>query len=115
MRSIRPKQQTKGRRWHSGGEVVAILECYHQSGLTQQAFAREAGIGASTLQLWLRRARGAAPLSLIEVEVDGGALPGREPVVRYEVGLPGGVHLRLGADFEDGQVRRLLGLLREGR
>ena len=115
MRSTGSKQESKGRRWHSAGEVAAILECYHQSGLTQQAFAREAGIGASTLQLWLRRARGAAPLSLIEVEVDGGAVPGTGFAVRYEVTLPGGVRLRLGADFEDGQLRRLLGLLREGR
>src|ERR1700739_684882 len=56
MRSTQ-SQNPASRRWHSETEVRGLLKKYRSSGLTQRVFAREAGIGVSTLQLWLRKTR----------------------------------------------------------
>jgi hypothetical protein len=90
-------------------------------------FAQEAGIGVSTLQLWLRQSRSrarsenrqaskrsAAPaVSLLEVELDGPAPGGLGDEVRYEIDLGRGIRLRLPSGFHETEVRRLLGLLKE--
>jgi transposase-like protein len=90
-------------------------------------FAREIGIGVSTLQWWLRRARerarpkhretSAAAKSgpLLEVELaDAPGLGGRAQP-RYEIELGDDVRLRLPGGFRAEEVRRLLALLREAR
>ena len=46
----------------SDAERVEILEEYRQGCLTQKQFAAQAGIGVSTLSLWLRKAAN-APVS----------------------------------------------------
>ena len=103
------------------------MERYLESGQTQRVFAREAGISVSSLQSWLRQAseeiqapaEGARPVALLEVEPeraarsalrgeDGGRECGGRP---YEIELPRGVRLRLGAEFADAAVNRLLALL----
>jgi hypothetical protein len=111
------------------------MERYWTSGQTQRVFAREAGIGVSTLQYWLcqrrtqrgqrgkrRKASGgsgpapaAVAFSLLEVELAGGAATNRRNPERFEIELPGGTQLRFGAGFAEGEVRRLLNLLREVR
>jgi transposase-like protein len=107
-------------------ERCELVERYLESGQTQRVFALEAGISVSSLQLWLRQASEeiqpaatrARPVSLLEVELDGAAkgaqssgAGGRAGSLAYEIEWPGGVRLRLGSEFEDAAVRRLLALL----
>jgi transposase-like protein len=123
-------QQAGARRQRQGGKAEQILEQYSKSGLTQRVFAREVGVGLSTLQLWLRQARLSAEsgtrrastpkrakaLSLLEVELDGGSVPTwQQAGARYEMELTNGARLRLAACFRDDEVRRLLVLLQEVR
>jgi hypothetical protein len=111
-------------------EIEEILAAYRRSGLTQRVFAQEAGIGVSTLQLWLRQTRapgairsvnrkssaGANPpaISLLEVELAGtGAGGGGVRTPYYEIEFRGGECLRLPSGFGENDARRLLALLRE--
>ena len=47
---------THVRRHHSPAQRDKIVAAYHRSRLTQREFAAQAGIGYSTLTLWLRNA-----------------------------------------------------------
>jgi transposase-like protein len=115
-------------RWHTASEIEEILAAYRRSGLTQRVFAQEAGIGVSTLQLWLRQAQGSSrsvnrkssagahppAFSLLEVELGGnGASAGGVRAPYYEIEFRGGECLRLPAGFGENDARRLLALLRE--
>ena len=100
---------------------------YLESGLTQRVFAQNAGIGVSSLQLWLRQASRpeahcdrAGPVSLLEVELDRSPASGLmrgddlgQCRMLYEIELPWGARLRLGAHFTETAVGRLLALLRK--
>jgi len=121
-------QTPTGTRRRTAAEVDGILAAYRQSGLTQRVFARQAGFGVSTLQYWLRqrqsgcRAKFGKPspgvkppgISLLEVELANSAPELRTSAALYEIELPDGIRLRLAGGFVDGEVRRLLNLLREG-
>jgi transposase-like protein len=127
MRNTRSIGEAGSRRRRTVEERCAIVERYLESGQTQRVFAQEAGISVSSLQSWLRQAseeiqapaERALPVSLLEVELDRaersalrGEDSGREGGGRpYEIELPCGVRLRLGAEFADAAVRRLLALL----
>ena len=104
---------------------------YEKSGRTQRVFAREIGIGVSTLQYWLRRKARRRPrsarreicssgeasreVSLLEVEVEG--LPGVGSVgaERYELEWADGMRLRVPRGFGREELRALLELIKEGR
>jgi hypothetical protein len=126
MRNARIQKQAGCRWWRSEAEIEDIVVRYLESGLTQRVFAREEGIGVSTLQLWLRqcrtgsqemerRADGVRSLSLLEVELADASRSATATATRYELELPSGARLRVGSDFAEADVRRLLGLLREVR
>jgi hypothetical protein len=119
---------TGSRRLQRGKRAQEILLAYRKSGLTQRVFAREAGIGVSTLQLWLRQARLKAEgpaqaerparderVSLLEVDVQEFRTRIAPEKACYELRLGNGARLRLGEGFEEEAVRRLLGLLQEVR
>ncbi len=110
----------------------AIVAEYGKSGLTQRVFARAAGIGVSTLQLWLRGARleaerpprpprpasgarKAAAVSLLEVDLAGAPTRSTGEEERYEMELGNGARLRAPRGFREDDVRRLLKLLEEVR
>lgn len=132
MRSKRWAVEIRKRRQRTVEERREVVARYVESGQTQLVFARKEGIGVSTLQLWLRqvsasegrvrpeasgqRARPGRPqrVALLEVELEGGSEEGRRGAAGYEVELPCGTRLRLGRDFAESDVRRLLALLREG-
>jgi hypothetical protein len=129
MRKTHDAKPTGSRRRRTKVEAGVILGRYGKSGLTQRVFARKAGISVSTLQYWLRRAGSAnkdqprkasnsvaAPaIALLGVEL-AGALPlGARSAGAYEIEMSGGVCLRLPGGFADGEVRRLLALLKEVR
>ena len=50
------ENETSIRRHRTPAERAQVLAEYHQSGLTQEAFATQAGISCSALSSWLRRA-----------------------------------------------------------
>ena len=127
MRNTHDAKPTGSRRQRTEVEAQAILVRYWKSGLTQRVFARQAGTSVSTLQYWLRRARSlteekprktgrlaAAPaISLLEVELAGSPLRDERVGGGYEIELSGGARIRLHGGFVDGEVRRLLALLKE--
>lgn len=86
-------------------------------------------MSVSTLQYWLRRAHSGtaenprrsrspvapAAISLLEVELAGPAPCSVRREGGYEIEFRGGLCLRLPENFGDGEVRRLLSLLKEVR
>jgi hypothetical protein len=108
-------------------EVEVILGEYAKSGLTQRVFAREIGIGVSTLQSWLRRngrrepqkgwempGGGTSPeVSLLEVELGGITKGGSAVEERYEIEWSNGVRLRVPRGFGKEEVRALVDLVKE--
>jgi transposase len=89
-----------------------ILSTYRRSQLSQREFATQAGIGLSTLQLWLRKTA-ASPhpgaSAFVEVpnlleQVPGGA--------GYRLRLAGGIDLEIASGFRLEELASLLQLLR---
>ena len=131
MRSTRSESKAGSRRRWSVREAEEMVGEYEKSGRTQRVFAREIGIGVSTLQYWLRRKARRRPqsvgrkprssgeasreVSLLEVEVEG--LPGVGSVgaERYELEWADGMRLRVPRGFGREELRVLLELIKEGR
>ena len=89
-----------------------LLRRYQHSGLSQRGFAAQAGIGLSTLQFWLRRARTAAEPTAAFVE-----LPNPLPVAAlpaYRLRWADGLVLELGHGFAAEELAVLLQVV-EGR
>ena len=53
----------------SPGQRAAFLREFERSGLSAAAFAREHGLGSSTLYYWLRQARSATAPAFVEVDL----------------------------------------------
>jgi hypothetical protein len=129
MRNTHHAEKAGSRRQRTEAEAEVILEQYWKSGLTQRVFARRTGLSVSTLQYWLRRAHSRAEekpckarrsvatpaISLLEVELAGPAPRQDRGGGVYEIEMSSGVCLRLPGGFGDGEVRRLLALLKEVR
>jgi hypothetical protein len=89
-----------------------ILQDYQQSELSQRKFAAQAGIGLTTLQLWLRKAASRAPAPaprFIEVPNLLGSAPAGST---YRVHLAGGMQLEVGSGFRPEELTTLLRVLR---
>lgn len=129
MRNTHNAKTIGSRRRRTEAEAQTILARYWKSGLTQRVFALKAGMSVSTLHYWLRRARSlneekprqagrsvsTSSISLLGVELDGPLPRGAQGAGGYEIEMSGGVCLRLSGGFGDGEVRRLLALLKEVR
>ena len=128
MRSTRSEKKAGSRRRRRDLEVEVILGEYAKSGLTQRVFAREIGVGVSTLQYWLRRngqreLRGqrretggggvAAAVSLLEVDLAGIARGGSASAERYEIEWANGTRLRVPRGFGKEELRALLEMVKE--
>jgi len=124
MRSTRSENTAGNRRRRKAQEAEVILEEYAKSGLTQRVFAREMGIGVSTLQYWLRRrarqqrretsgAETPAKVSLLEVDLADVAGHARVGEERYEMEWANGLRLRVPRGFREEELRMLLGLVKE--
>ena len=99
---------TSVRKHRTAEQRQTILRDYRASGLTQREFADQAGVGLSTLQLWLRRS-GSEPgfIRLPPVSwVCGPAAP-------YRLHLGGGRMLEIGSGFRAEELAVLLPLLRQ--
>jgi transposase-like protein len=87
-----------------------ILQAYQRSQLTQKEFAREAGIGVSTLAAWLRKAavQGEDRSSFVAVP---NLLPAPSTGPAYRLRWPGGLSLEIHPGFSSGELATLFQLL----
>jgi transposase-like protein len=90
-----------------------ILSDYRGTRLSQRDFARQAGIGVSTLQLWLRKAAdspaSASSAGFVEVPNPLAQAPG---AAAYRLRLVGGIDLEIASGFRAVELLSLLGVLR---
>jgi hypothetical protein len=89
-----------------------ILSTYRRSQLSQREFATQAGIGLSTLQLWLRKDVARSPAgagAFVEVPNLLEQGPG---AAGYRVHLAGGIDVEIGSGFRPEELSSLLQLLR---
>jgi hypothetical protein len=88
-----------------------IVSAYRRGKLTQREFARQAGIGFSTLRKWLHQAAVPSPSrEACFVEVPN-LISSSPPPAPYRLHLPNQVLLEIGPGFQTGEVAALLGLL----
>ena len=87
-----------------------ILHAYQRSQLTQKEFARDAGIGVSTLAAWLRKTavKGEGRSSFVAVP---NLLPAPSPGPAYRLQWPGGLRLEIPPGFSSGELATLFQLL----
>ena len=100
------------RKHLTAGQRQSVLDAYRRSRLSQREFAAAAGIGVSTLQLWLRKAAaqpGPQPGAFVQVPNLLAPAPG--PAV-YRLHLPGGIDLEIDSGFRPEELASLLQLLR---
>ena len=100
------ERRTRAR--HTWAAKAKLLAAYRRSGLSQKAFAAQAGLGLSTLTLWLRKAATAktpGPSALVPVPnlfAPAGAPPA------YRLQLPRGVIVEVAAGFAPAELGALL-------
>ena len=100
------------RRHHTPEQRSHIIDEYRRSGLTQGEFAAQAGIGKSTLTLWLRkssRESAARPAALISVP-NLFASTAEASVCRVQ--FPGGITVEMTPGFPSSELASLLGLVK---
>lgn len=97
-------------RQRSSQERAREVREFRRSGLTRDAFARQRGIAHSTLDNWIREARGAkgvtAPLVLSELKVAPSI--GAGGIWSVEVVRPDGYTIRLRETMSAEDLARLL-------
>jgi transposase-like protein len=96
---------------HSPAQRDTIVAAYQRSRLTQRAFAAQAGIGYSTLTLWLRKAATA------QADVQPAFVPvpnlfTATPVApAYRLQFPRGVIVEVAPGFQSAELAALLELV----
>lgn len=88
-----------------------IVERYRRSGLSQREFAARAGIGLSTLQLWLRKAQVDACAERGKFVEIPNVLVKSPATAAYRLHLAGGTILEIGSGFRSEELASLLQLL----
>jgi transposase-like protein len=103
------QNSTTVRRRRSPAQREKILSAYRRSELSQRAFAARAGIGLSTLGLWLRQAKLTAAAATGFVEVPNPLAPPKAAAV-YRLHLGGGVIVEVSSGFQSEEVAALVQL-----
>ena len=105
--------QNKARRKHrTPAQRKQLLADYRRSGLSQQAYAAQAGVGVSTLQLWLRQERYApSDQATTFVPVPNLLAEAPAPAV-YRLRLVGGAVLEISSGYRREELQPLLELLK---
>ena len=101
------------RKHRTPAQRERILNDYRGTQLSQREFASQAGIGVSTLQLWLRKS-GASPSSVSSagfVEVPN-PLAQAPCAAAYRLRLVGGIDLEIASGFRPAELLSLLRALR---
>lgn len=104
------KRPVRKHRTHA--QRKQLLADYRRSGLPQREFALQAGVGVSTLQLWLRQeshAPSAEPTTFLPVP---NLLAQATAPAVYRLRLVSGAVLEIGTDYQPEPLERLLQLLR---
>ena len=102
---------THVRRHHSPAQRDKIVAAYQRSLLTQREFAAQAGIGYSTLTLWLRRAataKVADPPAFVPVP---NLFPAAAAAPAYRLQFPRGVIVEVASGFQSAELAALLQLV----
>jgi transposase-like protein len=93
----------KPERIHRQEEMLSLIERWHESGKTQQAFCHEHDLTFTTFYYWLKRyRRGIDESSFLPVEISSGS--------HIEIRYPGGIILQLPAATKLSTVKQLLSL-----
>ena len=108
----------RGGRPRTPEQIAELLARYHESSATQAEFAKQNGIGRSSLNRWLRRTGeerlpmpALPPTTFVEARLaSAAAAPGLARV--YRLDLPGGISLRLEGGFDPAELEQLLRALR---
>ncbi len=87
-----------------------MIQSYHRSQLPQKEFAARAGIGVSTLSLWLRKADGNKERGASFVAVPN-LFPALPAAPAYRLQWPGGPSLEIRPGFSCGELASLLQLI----
>jgi DNA-binding transcriptional regulator YiaG len=88
-----------------------LLAAYRRSELPQDQFAAKAGVGLSTLGLWLRQEKSAPQAGTTFLQVPN--LLAQAPAAAvYRLRLPGGAVLEIGSDYGRQELEGLLQLLK---
>lgn len=99
------------RKHRTPAQRKQLLADYRRSSLPQRDFALQAGVGVSTLQLWLRQEKHALlPQPTTFVPVPNLLAQAAAPAV-YRLRLVGGAVLEIGSDYQPEPLERLLQLL----
>jgi transposase-like protein len=106
------QRTTRTGRGHTPARKNKILAAYHKSGLTQKQFAAQAGIGHSTLTLWLRNAAAPAKDSAKPAFVPVPNLLAASPASAYRLQFSHGLVLEVPPGFASQELSTLLQLLR---
>jgi hypothetical protein len=105
------KRSTRVRRRHTSAQRDEILAAYQQSRLSQKDFAAQAGIGHSTLRLWLRKAAanpGCAKSAFVPVANLFSASPAPPA---YRLQFPQGITVEVTPGFQSQELGALLQLV----
>jgi len=102
---IEVKRDEQGRRIMPAAEREALVRAYGESGLTQKAFAKQAGVKYATFVSWVQAAK--RPSAAPQARFAELAVP--RPAAPLEVQLADGTVIRGG---DAGEVARLVQLLR---
>ena len=101
------QRRTGVRRHHTPAQKDRLLARYRRSGLTQRQFAAKAGIGYSTLTLWLRKAAPTSkPSKSVFVAVPNLLSSTTAPAFRLR--LSGGVSVEVAPGFRPEELAALL-------
>lgn len=90
-----------GRR-RTAEEIAELVERYRASGMTQAAYCREAGLGLSTLDRYLRRARKGQ--RLVRVRLESPRAQGQG----FTLVLGNGRRIESGWEFNETELGRLI-------
>jgi len=90
-------------RVHRKEEMLSLIEKWHESGKTQQAFCQEHDLTFTTFYYWLKRyRRGLDEGSFLPVEISSGS--------HIEIRYPDGIILQLPAAIKLTALKQLLNL-----
>jgi hypothetical protein len=98
------------RKRHTPAQREKILGDYRRSRLSQREFCAQAGIGLSTLQLWLRKEARSPSRTSEFVEIPNLVAAPRAHAV-YRLHLRNGMIVEIGSGFQSEEVSTLLQLL----
>jgi transposase-like protein len=102
------QRPTRVRRHHTPAQRNKILTAYQRSPLTQKEFAAQAGVGYSTLTLWLSQAatvKNAGPAAFVPVP---NLFSAATPRSAYRIEFPRGVIVEVASGFPSEELGALL-------